>query len=50
MDWLAGQRGVQQLFYPKLTQRAMYDAYRRPGGGYGGLFSLSLQVGWSSGQ
>lgn len=47
VDWLAQQPGVHQLFHPKLTQRKIYDAYRRPNGGYGGLFSLSLKEGLS---
>jgi cystathionine gamma-synthase len=35
------------VFYPRLTQRAIYDAYKRQGGGYGGLFSVSLNDGLS---
>lgn len=47
VDWLTAQPGVRQVFYPRLTQRAVYDAYKRPEGGYGGLFSVSLAEGLS---
>jgi hypothetical protein len=47
VDWLAQQPGVRQVFYPKLTQPGIYDAYKRPEGGYGGLFSVSLDEGLS---
>lgn len=47
MDWLAAQPGVRNVFYPRLSQREVYDSYRRPQGGYGGLFSISLEEGLS---
>lgn len=47
VDWLAAQPGVRAVFYPRLTQRPIYDAYKRPEGGYGGLFSVSLEEGLS---
>jgi cystathionine gamma-synthase len=44
VGWLLTQtETVAEVFYPSLTQRGIYDAYKRPGGGYGGLFSVSLK-------
>lgn len=34
---------VAEVYYPKYRATANYDAFRRPGGGYGGLFSLLLR-------
>lgn len=34
---------MEQLFYPKTTQPELYHAYKRPNGGYGGLFTLILR-------
>lgn len=42
-DWLATHPAVAEVHYPKLQHRAMYDRFRRPDGGYGGLFSFVLK-------
>lgn len=34
---------VAEVYYPKYRNAEHYDAYRRSGGGYGGLFSLLLR-------
>jgi cystathionine gamma-synthase len=34
---------VERVYYPSLTGRDLYDAYRRPNGGYGGLLSIVLR-------
>jgi len=34
---------VQEVYYPKYRTPANYAAFRRPAGGYGGLFSLLLK-------
>jgi cystathionine gamma-synthase len=34
---------VERLYYPKYVAEAAYRGVRRPGGGYGGLFSILLQ-------
>ena len=41
--WLRGHPAVAEVFYPETVTRAHYDAFRRPGGGYSGLFSLLLK-------
>jgi len=42
-DWLAAHPQVQTVYYPKFQTRAIYDAFKRPEGGYSGLFSLLLK-------
>jgi len=42
-DYLARHPAIESVFYPALTDRALYDRYRREGGGYGGLFSFVLK-------
>lgn len=42
-QWLQQQPGVEQVYYPQFRQREMYDRFRRPSGGYGGLFSFTLK-------
>ncbi len=42
-DWLRGHRLVERIDYPKYRDRESYRAFLRPGGGYGGLFSLLLR-------
>ncbi|KAI9197400.1 pyridoxal phosphate-dependent transferase [Polychytrium aggregatum] len=42
-EFLHGHPKVVQLFYPKYTDREIYDRFKRPQGGYGGLFSVVLQ-------
>jgi cystathionine gamma-synthase len=44
-DWLAEQPGVESVFYPKFTMREAFDEVKRPGGGYGSLFSIVLRNG-----
>jgi cystathionine gamma-synthase len=34
---------IKQVFYPKLVDRAAYDAIRKKDGGYGGLLSFTLK-------
>ena len=42
-DELAAHPAVAEVYYPGRRDRARYDAYRFPGGGYSGLFSLVLK-------
>lgn len=42
-NWLRQQPGVETVYYPQFRQREMYDRFRRPTGGYGGLFSFTLK-------
>jgi cystathionine gamma-synthase len=44
-DWLLEQPAVQSVFYPKYTMREAFDELKRPGGGYGSLFSIVLHNG-----
>ncbi len=44
-DWLVEQPAVQSVFYPKYTMREAFDELKRPGGGYGSLFSIVLHNG-----
>lgn len=41
-DWLVTRPEVKTVYYPKFQTRELYDRYRRPEGGYSGLFSLLL--------
>lgn len=41
--WLRAQPGVAEVYYPLFRDRAHYDAFKRPGAGYSGLFSLVLK-------
>lgn len=41
--WLREQPEVAEVYYPEFRDRALYDRFRRPGGGYSGLFSLLLK-------
>jgi cystathionine gamma-synthase len=41
--WLREQPSVADVYYPAFHARENYDAFRRPAGGYGGLFSLLLK-------
>jgi cystathionine gamma-synthase len=34
---------VESVYYPKFQTRDRYDAFKRPGGGYGGLLSIVLR-------
>ncbi|HMP77687.1 MAG TPA: PLP-dependent transferase [Kiritimatiellia bacterium] len=42
-EWLRAQPGVEAVYYPRFQHRDLYDRYRRPDGGYGGLFSFVLK-------
>ncbi len=42
-DWLVSRPEVKTVYYPKFQTRAQYDKFRRPDGGYGGMFSLLLK-------
>jgi len=42
-DFLHTHPAVEHVYYPSLTGKALYDAYRRPQGGYGGLLSVVLR-------
>lgn len=41
--WLREHPAVEEVYYPLFRDRAQYDAFKRPGGGYSGLFSLLLK-------
>ncbi|GAB4157022.1 MAG: hypothetical protein Tsb009_34080 [Planctomycetaceae bacterium] len=41
--FLANRPEVESVFYPELIDAQNYDRFRRPSGGYGGLFSLVLK-------
>lgn len=40
---LAERPEVESVFYPGLNDTSLYDRYRKPAGGYSGLFSLVLK-------
>lgn len=42
-DWLRGHPAVEAVYYPAFQHRELYDRFRRPDGGYGGLFSFLLR-------
>ncbi len=42
-EWLRNHPAVDAVYYPLFQQRELYDRYRRPDGGYGGLFSFILR-------
>lgn len=41
-DFLHKHPAVKQVFYPAFTDKDMYDQFKLPDGGYGGLFSFVL--------
>lgn len=41
--YLQRNPAVESVYYPAFTDREMYDRFRRPDGGYGGLFSIVLK-------
>jgi len=43
--WLSEHPLVERVYYPKYMMRAAYDRVLRSGGGYGGLFSITLKEG-----
>lgn len=42
-DALKDHPDVAAIHYPKYNDRAVYDSYKNPSGGYGGLFSIILK-------
>ena len=42
-EYLNAHPAVESVYYPAITDREMYDRFRRPDGGYGGLFSFVLK-------
>ena len=42
-EYLSRNPAVESVYYPAFTDREMYDRFRRPDGGYGGLFSIVLK-------
>ncbi len=42
-DFLTHHPAVQCVYYPKFQTRENYDRLRRPGGGFGGLLSFTVQ-------
>ena len=43
VEFLAEQPQVADVFYPARVDRANYERQLRPGGGFGGLFSVVLK-------
>lgn len=41
--WLERRKEIDQLYYPASLDREVYDSFKKPGGGYGGLFSIVLK-------
>ncbi|VGO14716.1 Cystathionine gamma-synthase [Pontiella desulfatans] len=42
-EFLNAHPAVESVYYPAFTDQEMYDRFRRPDGGYGGLFSFVLK-------
>jgi len=42
-EFLRNHPAVERVWYPRYENTALYDALRKPGGGYGGLFSVLLK-------
>ena len=42
-EYLNNHEAVESVYYPLLTDKAMYDRFKRPDGGYGGLLSFVLK-------
>jgi len=42
-DYLIGNPAVESVYYPAVADKAMYDRFKRPDGGYGGLLSFVLK-------
>jgi len=41
-EFLQQHPAVEEVYYPAFTDKELYDRVKRPGGGYGGLFSFIL--------
>lgn len=42
-EFLRTHPAVERVYYPKFSSRGEYDAFKKPDGGYGGLFSIDLR-------
>ncbi len=42
-EFLSTHPSVESVYYPSITDREIYDRFKRPDGGYGGLFSFVLK-------
>jgi cystathionine gamma-synthase len=42
-DYLRNNPAVESVYYPAVADQEMYDRFKRPGGGYGGLLSFVLK-------
>jgi len=42
-DYLSSNQAVDSVYYPAGTDKEMYDRFKRPDGGYGGLLSFVLK-------
>lgn len=42
-DWLASRPEVEHVYYPNHRSRAEFDKFKKPDGGYSGLFSIVLK-------
>ena len=42
-EYLSRNPAVEAVYHPAFTDREIYDRFRRPEGGYGGLFSIVLK-------
>ncbi len=42
-EYLNKHPAIESVYYPALTDQEIYDQFRRPNGGYGGLFSFVLK-------
>jgi cystathionine gamma-synthase len=42
-EYLSQNPAVESVYYPAFTDPKMYDRFRRPDGGYGGVFSIVLK-------
>jgi len=42
-EYLHDNPAVESVYYPAVTDREMYDRFKRPDGGYGGLLSFVLK-------
>jgi cystathionine gamma-synthase len=42
-EYLCDHAAVESVYYPAVTDKEMYDRFKRPDGGYGGLLSFVLK-------
>ena len=43
VDFLGQHELVEHIYHPSTENATLYDAYKRPGGGYGSLFSILMK-------